>query len=100
MNEFGRAEPARRFRRMPFSLVPKRLCRSIYALDLDALHARGIRVLFADLDNTLARYSEHTPSEELRAWAQNVEAHGKLHATAHGSGYNKCHTKTHHSASC
>ena len=61
---------------MPFSLVPKRLCRSIYALDLDALHARGIRVLFADLDNTLARYSEHAPSEELRAWAQNVEAHG------------------------
>lgn len=61
---------------MPFSLVPRRLCRSIYALDLDALHAGGIRVLFADLDNTLARYSEHAPSEELRAWAQNVEAHG------------------------
>ena len=61
---------------MPFSLVPKRLCRSIYALDLDALHARGIRVLFADLDNTLARYSEHAPSEELRAWVQNVETHG------------------------
>ena len=46
---------------MSFSLVPKQLCRSIYHLNLEKLHSRGIRVLFADLDNTLARYSERTP---------------------------------------
>lgn len=61
---------------MPFSLVPKKMCRSIYALNLDALRARGIRVLFADLDNTLARYSEHAPSDALRDWVRNVEASG------------------------
>ena len=61
---------------MPFSLVPKKMCRSIYALNLEKLHAQGIRVLFADLDNTLARYSEHAPSEQLHAWTQEVERHG------------------------
>lgn len=58
---------------MPFSLVPKQLCASIYALELDRLQARGVRVLFADLDNTLARYSQREPSPELRAWKRELE---------------------------
>lgn len=61
---------------MSFSLVPKQLCRSIYALDLDRLSARGVRVLFADLDNTLARYSEGEPSQRLREWVKVLEGHG------------------------
>ena len=61
---------------MSFSLVPRQMCRSIYHLDLDALKERGIRVLFADLDNTLARYSERRPSPELRAWLGELERHG------------------------
>lgn len=61
---------------MSFSLVPKQLCRSIYHLNLEKLHSRGIRVLFADLDNTLARYSERTPSPELRRWAGRLEEQG------------------------
>ena len=61
---------------MSFSLVPKQLCRSIYALDLERLRQRGIRLLLADLDNTLARYSERQPSPELRSWAEEAKAHG------------------------
>ena len=61
---------------MSFSLIPRQLCRSIYHLDLDRLYARGIRVLFADLDNTLARYGERGPSPRLRAWAAEVEGRG------------------------
>lgn len=61
---------------MSFSLIPKQLCRSIYRLDLAKLRARGIRVLFADLDNTLARYSERTPSPELRRWVARLEEQG------------------------
>lgn len=61
---------------MSFSLVPKQLCRSIYTLDLDRLAQRGVRLLLADLDNTLARYSERQPSERLRAWVAEAKAHG------------------------
>ena len=61
---------------MSFSLMPRQMCRSIYHLDLDALKERGIRVLFADLDNTLARYREKDPSEPLRLWKQGLEAAG------------------------
>lgn len=61
---------------MPFSLVPNQLCRSIYTLDLTRLQQRGIRLLLADLDNTLACYSERQPSAQLLAWAEQVKSHG------------------------
>lgn len=61
---------------MPFSLVPNQLCRSIYTLDLARLQQRGIRLLLADLDNTLARYSERQPSAQLLAWTAQVKSHG------------------------
>lgn len=60
---------------MSFSLIPKQLCRSIYTLDLDRLRRRGVRLLLADLDNTLARYSERQPSESLRTWVEDVKSH-------------------------
>lgn len=61
---------------MPFSLVPQKLCRSIYRLDPEALRRRGICLLLADLDNTLARYSEGEPSRELRDWVDRMEGAG------------------------
>ena len=61
---------------MSFSLIPKQLCRSIYDLNLEKLRSQGIRVLFADLDNTLARYSEREPSLELRRWKARLEEQG------------------------
>lgn len=61
---------------MPFSLVPRHMERSIYTMNLNLLEQQGVRVIFADLDNTLARYSERTPSERLLAWKQSLEQHG------------------------
>lgn len=61
---------------MSFSLIPKKLCRNIYTLNLDRLCERGVRVLFADLDNTLARYSERQPSQALRDWERELRARG------------------------
>lgn len=61
---------------MSFFLIPRQLCRSIYRLDLDRLYARGVRVLFADLDNTLARYGEGEPSPRLQDWAAALEERG------------------------
>ena len=61
---------------MSFSLVPRQMTRSIYTIDLAALQARGVKVIFADLDNTLARYSERQPAQELRAWLSGAQARG------------------------
>lgn len=61
---------------MSFSLVPRQMNYSIYSIDLRALKARGIKVVFADLDNTLARYSEREPSPELRDWLKELERLG------------------------
>ena len=58
---------------MSFSLIPRQLCRSIYHLDLDRLYARGVRVLFADLDNTLAPYSLHQATEALQTWIAGLQ---------------------------
>lgn len=61
---------------MGFPLIPDKIVNSIYDLDLDELYEKGIRLILADLDNTLARYKEAEPSEAVREWARNVEAHG------------------------
>lgn len=61
---------------MTFPLVPDQIVNSIYELDLDDLYAKGIRLILADLDNTIARYHEWEPSEPLRTWKERVEAQG------------------------
>ncbi len=61
---------------MAFSLIPQRIYNSIYDLTAEALLAEGICVLFADLDNTLARYGERVPSPALIAWTRALEAGG------------------------
>lgn len=58
------------------NLIPDKIVNSIYDLDLKDLYAKGIRLMLADLDNTLARYGEQTPSDSLRAWKAQVEAAG------------------------
>lgn len=58
------------------NLVPNFLFESIYAIDPAALRARGVTLLLADLDNTLAPYGVKTPSEEVRAWKEQMEAAG------------------------
>ena len=46
---------------MKFPLVPDFYFESIHAIDLARLRARGVRLLLADLDNTLVPYGVHTP---------------------------------------
>lgn len=57
-------------------LIPDKVVGSIYDLDLAGLSQQGVRLVLADLDNTLARYREWEPSGRLRAWAAEVQRHG------------------------
>lgn len=61
---------------MGFPLVPNFLFENIYTIDLDRLRARGIRLLLADLDNTLVPYAVKTPTDEVRAWKDRLEEAG------------------------
>lgn len=57
-------------------LIPDFLFESIYDIDPARLRARGVALLLADLDNTLAPYGVQTPSEEVRAWKARLEGAG------------------------
>ena len=57
-------------------LVPCHLVESIYWLDPQRLREAGVRLVLADLDNTLTPYEEHLPSPALRQWKEELEANG------------------------
>lgn len=61
---------------MAFSPVPCHLAESIYRLDPARLREHGIRLVLADLDNTLAPYEESAPSPALRQWKEELERNG------------------------
>lgn len=61
---------------MSFPLIPDKIVDSIYDLDLNDLYAQGVRLILADLDNTLARYKQVEPDGALRQWKLDVEAAG------------------------
>ena len=61
---------------MSFSLIPGGVCPSVTALDPAALEKRGIRLVLADLDNTLAPYKALAPAPEVMAWKEALQAHG------------------------
>lgn len=50
--------------------------RDIYELTGAALARRGFTLLLADLDNTLAPYGVPLPDERLKAWRDDLAAHG------------------------
>lgn len=52
------------------------LADNIYDVTGEALARRGIRLLLADLDNTLAPYGVPLPDERLRAWRDELREHG------------------------
>ena len=52
---------------MKFPFVPDYYFPDIYAIDPERLRARGVKVLLADLDNTLAPYGVPKPSGEVVA---------------------------------
>lgn len=61
---------------MAFSLIPCHLAESIYWLTPQRLRKAGIKLVLADLDNTLTPYEESLPSPALRAWKEELEENG------------------------
>lgn len=53
-------------------LIPDRVTASIYDLFPDVLRDAGVRLVLADLDNTLTPYEEALPSPELRRWKEEL----------------------------
>ena len=61
---------------MKIPFVPDYYFPDIYAIDPERLRARGVKVLLADLDNTLAPYGVPRPSGEVVAWRARLEQAG------------------------
>lgn len=51
-------------------------CHDIFEITGAALKRRGVRLLLADLDNTLVPYGVPLPDERLKAWRDDLAAHG------------------------
>jgi len=51
-------------------------CHDIFEITGAALKRRGIRLLLADLDNTLVPYGVPLPDDRLKAWRDDLNAHG------------------------
>ena len=58
---------------MSFSPIPRGVYPSVSQIDPGALARRGIRLVLADLDNTLVPYKVTEVPEEVRAWKQALE---------------------------
>lgn len=61
---------------MAFPLIPRRVVNSIYDLRPRDLRDAGVRLVLADLDNTLTPYEESHPSPALRRWKEELKAEG------------------------
>lgn len=61
---------------MAISFVPNRIYASIFDLKPDKLKEEGVKTVFADLDNTLIRYSQQVATDEVRRWKEELEAAG------------------------
>lgn len=61
---------------MGFSLKADIVCDSIYDIDVSALKTAGIRLLLADLDNTLVPYGVPLPTDAVRAWNEKLKTAG------------------------
>lgn len=61
---------------MAFSLIPCHLAESIYWLTPQRLQKAGVKLVLADLDNTLTPYEQALPSPQLTAWKEALAAGG------------------------
>ena len=50
--------------------------KTIYDIDPAALARRGVRLLLADLDNTLVPYGVPEPTQQVRDWTAELQKHG------------------------
>lgn len=61
---------------MPFSPIPRGVYPSVTEIQPKQLARRGIKLVLADLDNTLVPYKVPEPTPEIMAWKQELEAEG------------------------
>lgn len=61
---------------MFFFPIPRGVYPSVTAISPDALAERGIKLVLADLDNTLTAYKVTEPSAEVIAWQSALETRG------------------------
>jgi hypothetical protein len=61
---------------LPISLIPRGFYETVTDLSPDALARRGIRLVLADLDNTLVPYGVTEPTAEVAAWKQALDKAG------------------------
>ena len=61
---------------MPFSPIPRGVYPSVTSLDPKKLKEKGITLVLADLDNTLAPYKVLEPDPEVAAWKEALEREG------------------------
>ena len=61
---------------MAFSLIPRGVYPSFSVLSPKALKAKGIKLVLADLDNTLVPYKVPEPTQEVIDWKNALEAEG------------------------
>lgn len=61
---------------MSFSPLPRGVYPSVTSIDPRALARRGIRLVLADLDNTLVPYGVSEPPREIVAWKKALEENG------------------------
>ncbi|WP_374713003.1 YqeG family HAD IIIA-type phosphatase [Symbiobacterium terraclitae] len=57
-------------------LRPAEYHKSIFEIDLDKLRRMGKRAIMLDLDNTLVRWNDPTPTPALLDWLAEARAHG------------------------
>ena len=61
---------------MPFSLIPRGVYDRVTDISPKALADKGIKLVLADLDNTLVPYHVIEPGEEVRRWKEELNANG------------------------
>lgn len=58
------------------NLTPHLCLKSIYDLPFQELWEKGYRILFCDLDNTVAAYNQPLPDEQFLAWVKERKIEG------------------------
>ena len=61
---------------MSLSPIPRGVYPSVTDISPQALAEKGVRLVLADLDNTLAAYKVTQPPAEVVAWKEALEASG------------------------
>ena len=58
---------------MGFSPIPRYVFRELTDISPNLIKKLGIKLLMLDLDNTVAAYSEHSPSDSIARWITEIK---------------------------